>query len=124
MSAKVIRFPVSKLNHSQKAKRIHWMMPRFFIDLRDLDSTTEVDSLIIWVRQSIIPRSKKARKWLAGEEARSLFLRLNICPDEALVNLQEKWDEIERMQAQFKLFGMQKELAYLNDEINRIGIRS
>ena len=47
------------------------------------------------VMQSFSPHDRKARRWLQGIYAQSLFILLDISPSAALEHLEKKWRQID-----------------------------
>ncbi len=58
---------------------------------RDLIATVLLDA----VEQSFKPYEHKARRWLKGIYAESLFILLDISPLSAIQHLQKKWKKID-----------------------------
>lgn len=58
---------------------------------RNLIATVLLDA----VEQSFKPHDYKARRWLSGIYAQTLFMLLNISPDAAMQHLVKKWKQID-----------------------------
>lgn len=58
---------------------------------RNLIATVLLDA----VEQSFKPHEHKARRWLNGIYAQTLFLLLDISPDAAMQHLVKKWEKID-----------------------------
>lgn len=62
---------------------------------QDTDRNLIATVLLDAVEQSFKPHERKARQWLKGFYAQTLFLLLDISPDAALQHLQKKWQKID-----------------------------
>ena len=71
-----------------------------FADLLDSQSANDDRQLIAAVlldavEQSFQPHDHKARRWLQGIYAQSLFILIDISPSAALEHLEKKWRRID-----------------------------
>ncbi|WP_226859759.1 hypothetical protein [Acidithiobacillus ferriphilus] len=71
-----------------------------FADLAESSSVSDDRQLIAAVllsavEQSFVPHDHKARRWLCGIYAQSLFILIDISPSTALEHLEKKWHRID-----------------------------